>query len=209
MTDDYEIVIPPNPLPAEPNALPSIKQLTDATDVLANLVRTAHVGEALLSVQPSPHLNFWIFIYNSLTYPVVLDWCKLFGSDDALHQPTHWKNVVPRFGHEAFRRKLFECSGGENQWRTYRDEMKNYRDKFIAHHDPERFTFVPNHPFLDLAVESSYIYYDYVVTELWKLHGVVHRPANLRIYCKDFSEQNKKVAQRALSATADMPENTR
>jgi hypothetical protein len=92
---------------------------------------------------------------------------------------------------------------GEDQWKSSRKEIKNYRDKFVAHHDPERFKSVPNVPFLGIALESSYMYYDHVAKGVPELHGV-----DLRTYCEGFSEQNQKVAQRALSATADMHEST-
>jgi hypothetical protein len=84
------------------NAPPSIKDLTDVADVLINLVRNEHLRRALFSVNPKPHLNFWILIYNSLIDLVVLDWCKLFGSDDASHQPTHWKISFPTLNTMTF-----------------------------------------------------------------------------------------------------------
>jgi hypothetical protein len=39
----------------------------------------------------------------------VLEWCKLFGSDDADKQPIHWKNVVT--DEDAFRSELLSNLG--------------------------------------------------------------------------------------------------
>jgi hypothetical protein len=39
-------------------------------------------------------LNFWRVINGNLTDMAVLEWCKLFGSDDEQHQPVHRKNIV-------------------------------------------------------------------------------------------------------------------
>ncbi len=93
----------------------------------------------------------------------MLDWCKLFGSDNEKHQPTHWKDIVPVSGHADFRRKLF-APFGEDRWRSYRKEMMNYRNKFVAHDEA-------NYPSLDIAVKSSYFYYGYVRKEFSRVHG--------------------------------------
>jgi integrase len=68
--------------------------------------------------------------------------------------------------------------------------MKNYRDKFVAHDEAKKHDLLPNHPFLDIAVESSYLYYSYVREKFWRVHGEQWTPANLRSYCdKIFSGQ--------------------
>ena len=70
------------------------KKLLDAADTLTNLVRNIHLRRELSAVRANPHLVFWRLIYGDLSDIIVLEWCKLFGSDDDERQPLHWKNVV-------------------------------------------------------------------------------------------------------------------
>ena len=71
------------------------KTLFDASEALTNLVRNIHLRRQLSAVRADPHLVFWRLIYGDLSDIVVLEWCKLFGSDDDERQPLHWKNVIP------------------------------------------------------------------------------------------------------------------
>jgi hypothetical protein len=99
------------------------KQLLDVADVLTNLVRNVHLRRELSATRADPHLVFWRLIYGDLSDITVLEWCKLFGSDDDDHQPLHWKNVV--FDPTKFRTDLFaRLQIYESKWRSYWGEMK-------------------------------------------------------------------------------------
>ena len=81
----------------KPRAMSSLerqKQLVETLDLMTNFVRVALVRRALQAANAEPHLTFWVVINNALLDTAVIDWCKLFGSDDEEHQPTHRKNVV-------------------------------------------------------------------------------------------------------------------
>jgi hypothetical protein len=58
------------------------QQLFDVVEVLVNLVRNIRLRRELHSVCANPPLNFWRVIYGDLTDIAVLEWCKLFGSDN-------------------------------------------------------------------------------------------------------------------------------
>src|SRR5580700_12207216 len=92
------------------------QSLTDAIEILVNLVRTVHLRRTLSFVRVDPHLNFWRVIYGNLTDMAVLEWCKLFGSDDEKSQPVHWKNVAP--DPDQFRKDMFSSLKiYESKWR--------------------------------------------------------------------------------------------
>jgi hypothetical protein len=174
------------------------KRLSDAVEVLANLVRNIHLRRELSAVCAEPQLNFWRVIYCDLTDIAVLEWCKLFGDDDEEHQPIHWKNVVS--DQVQFRNDLF--SGlriYESKWRSYWGEMKRYRDQTVAHHDPRRFE-IKNYPKFDLALESAYFYYEFIVGELHKM-GIEQQPNDLRDYSRAFAAQCRDIANAAMKAT--------
>jgi hypothetical protein len=188
---------------------PSVRQLEDVISVLISLVRSSHLKRVMPSINPDPHLNFWRVIYGNLLDIVVLEWCKLFGSDDASHQPTHWKNIVPVSDHVTFRGDLLQhLKIGEDRWAEYWKEMKNYRDMCVAHDDTGKRSHVPNYPRFDIALESSYFYYHYVIKEL-RNRGIKGSPANRKAYCNGFAKQAEVIGRKAMAATADMKERVR
>ena len=82
--------------------------------------------------------------------------------------------------------------------------MKRYRDQVVAHHDQRRIE-IKNYPTFDLALESAYFYYDYVVSELRK-NGIDQQPKDLRAYGADFAAQCRDIAAAAIDATKSFDE---
>ena len=180
-----------------------MQHLLSTVEIIASLVRTIHLRRTLHAVSPAPPLVFWRVIYGNLTDLAVLEWCKLFGSDDEQNQPVHWKNIAS--DPEQFRNELLSALGiYESKWRSYWAEMKRYRDRVVAHHDQRRVE-IKNYPTFDLALESAYFYYDFVVAELRK-HGVDQQPKDLRAYCRDFASQCRDIATAATAATSSFTE---
>jgi hypothetical protein len=174
------------------------KRLREAVEVLVNLIRNIHLRRELSVVCPDPHLAFWRLIYGDLSDIAVLEWCKLFGSDDDEHQPLHWKNIVSN--QVQFRSDLLSSLGiYESKWRSYWSEMKRYRDQSVAHHDLRRFE-IKNYPKFDLALEAAYFYYAFVVDQLRKM-GIDQQPSDLREYSKAFAAQSRDIAIAAMKAT--------
>jgi hypothetical protein len=177
------------------------QRLLSTVEVIVSFVRTAHLQQVLHAVSPKPHLNFWRVIYGNLLDMAILEWCKLFGSDDHEHQPVHWRNIA--HDPETFKMDLFERLGiYESKWHSYWKDMKLYRDLSVAHHDERRKELNKNYPTLGLALESAYYYYEVVDSELRK-QGVDRRqyPEDLRAYCKDFATQCHDIATAATEAT--------
>jgi hypothetical protein len=129
------------------------QDLLSAVEIIASLVRTIHLRRTLQSVSSNPRLTFWRVIYGNLTDMAVLEWCKLFGSDDEQNQTVHWKNIATE--PDQFRISLFlELRIYESKWSSYWTEMKRYRDQVVAHHDQRRIKIL-NYPTFDLALESA------------------------------------------------------
>jgi hypothetical protein len=179
------------------------EHLKGAVDVLANLVRSVQLKRALTGIEPDPGLNFWRVIYGNLTDIAVIDWCKLFGSDDEDHQQVHWKNVF--VDQDAFRAGLLQFislpqSGFETYWR----EMKSYRDRHAAHLDfdkprPDRW------PSFDHALPSSYYYYAQMLPAL-RARGMTRYPDDLKSYGEAFLIQAREIGAIAVPATKDIHE---
>ena len=179
-----------------------VKQLHTVVMILTNLVRSVHLKQQLSLIDPNPPLNFWRVIYGNLMDVSVLEWCKLFGSDHELNQPTHWKNVF--LDHQDFRDGLFQhLQIDQEKWDAYWTRMKTYRDGQVAHYDFSAEKKIPYFPVLDLALESSYFYYGRVVSALQQF-GIVEYPHDLRKSCEEFSVSVNEIGKKALAATAGM-----
>lgn len=181
-------------------------QLIEVVNILGSLVRSAHLKRVLSALDPDPPLNFWRVMHGNLLDISVLEWCKLFGSDDEEHQKTHWKNVVA--DKDAFRATLFQALRIDAKaWEAYWNEMKNYRDQYVAHRDFSK-SDVTHFPKLDLALDSSCVYYGYVIGELRK-PNVTRYPDDLRAYGEAFADQATAIGKKALEATKGIQERVR
>jgi hypothetical protein len=174
------------------------KRMSDAAEVLTNLVRNIHLRRELSAICAVPRLGFWRLIYGYLSDIAVLEWCKLFGSDDEERQPLHWTNTVS--DQTQFRNDLFSrLRIYESKWFSYWNEMRRYRDQTVAHHDIRRFE-IKNYPKFDLALEAVYFYYEFIVGELRKM-GIEQQPSDLREYSRAFASQCRDIADAAMKAT--------
>jgi len=179
------------------------KHLKGAVIILANLVRSAHLKRALTHVDPDPALNFWRVIYGNLLDMAVIEWCKLFGSDNEDHQQVHWKNVFQ--DESAFRDGLHQCLGiSRNAFFAYWEELKTYRDTAAAHLDLVK-PRVPFYPTLDHAIASSCYYYAQLIPAL-RDRVMTRYPDDLQAYGEAFLVQTVDIASKAMMATKNMHE---
>lgn len=182
------------------------KQLTGALQVVANLARCIALKRALAAADPDPALNFWRVLHGNLLDMAVLEWCKLFGSDDEDHQLVHWKNV---FTDEAvFRGDLLAHLGTDlPTWTGYWHQLKAYRDQHVAHLDFSKRD-VTHYPDLDAALASATYYYRRLIAEL-RAQGEARFPDDLGAYYEEFLAQAREIAQAATASTRGFPERVR
>lgn len=189
--------------------------LMRAMSVLSAVIWNIHLKRVMHATDPAPRLNFWRLIYGNLMDIAVIEWCKLFGSDHEVHQPVHWKNILPEDGHEAFRAALLaHLKVSQEDWLRYREGIKHYRDNHAAHMsvpwlrpDP-RDKALPEdrYPELGTALEAAYFYYGALLARL--AEGSIERryPPDIREYCERYVAHATEAAQKATAATADMKE---
>lgn len=178
------------------------EQLTAALQVVVNVARCIALKRALAAADPDPSLNFWRVVHGNLLDVAVLDWCKLFGSDDEDRQLLHWKNF---FGDEdAFRAGLFaHVQLDQDAWRGYWQQMKSYRDQHVAHLDFNRRD-VSHYPDLEPALASVCYYYRRLIMEL-RAMGDARFPDDLSRYHEAVLAQADEIAK---AATAPMATQT-
>lgn len=165
----------------------------------ADFVRQLSLHRAFDGFQGELRHNFWIYIYNNSIDMAVLDWCHLFGNhSDALH----WKKVVPD-GNE-FRINLYEyLEITETTWKVYRDSLKSYRDKNVAHIEVLPATNIPDMIF---ALDSVAFYYTLVKEELNNKDLFPNYPIDLLQYYADCLAQTSKYVSAGLSTTRHFKE---
>lgn len=91
-------------------------------------------------LKPKREGDFWITVLGNCIDVCALEWSKLFGDNKGKH---HWKQIVD--DEALFRARLLNTVGiTEEQWKKSWLEIKEYRDKFIAHLDSESTMHVPH-----------------------------------------------------------------
>lgn len=119
----------------------------------------------------------------------VLEWCKLFGDPRGKH---YWGKVVK--DRAAFHEGLLKkCAVSEEQFKESIEEMRTYRDTFVAHLDLEARMQIPKLK----IVEASVCYlYDYLLrheNEGWLFSDA---PAKASMYYTENAKEGSKGYER-------------
>jgi hypothetical protein len=104
-------------------------------------------------LKPRDEGQFWITVTGNFIDVCALEWAKLFGDHDGKH---HWKQIVD--DGDSFKKSLMTRVGiRQEQWDACWKEIKEYRDKFIAHLDSELTMNVPK---MDIPQRMVAFYFD-------------------------------------------------
>ena len=124
--------------------------------------------------KPRQNTQFWVTVGGNFIDIAVLEWCKLFVEWKGSH---HWRQITD--DEKVFQENLFKHLGMDGSaFAAYVDEVKTYRDKFIAHLDDER---VMNIPKMDIAIQSIFFLYNFVITHN-KLENKAKLPPDIAKY---------------------------
>jgi hypothetical protein len=92
--------------------------------------------------------QFWIRANGNFLDIGLLEWCKLFADPRGSH---YWEKVISNPA--EFKKLLLEnCSVSSSDWEKYCTEVREYRDKFVAHLDSELVAHIPS---LAIAIDST------------------------------------------------------
>jgi len=165
----------------------------------ADFARQLSYHRALERYEDSRKLNFWRYMYNNAIDLAVIDWFHLFGyhNDDL-----HWKQVSNDV--DGFREELLaHLRMGQKEWVEYRETVKTYRDKDVAHIQVRPLSHVPD---MSIALKATNFYYKKVLEELKQYSEYKGWPADLGEYHKCSFEQSIRIAEAASSATSNIDE---
>lgn len=91
----------------------------------------------------------------------------------------------------------------EDEWKSYREEIKTYRDKDVAHIEVRPTSQVPE---MSIALQAAAYYYEYVLKELKGFGDYRNWPIDLAEYHQRSFEQTKKIVKIAYAATRQIKE---
>ena len=119
--------------------------------------------------------QFWKTLNGNFIDTCLLEWCKLFGDLRAKH---HWSKSVT--DSDRFTSGLYQKLGmDEAAFEEFRLEVREYRDKFVAHLDELNQAQIPR---LQPVIDSVRYLYDYLVQVEDDLDAFPDAPPSGRAY---------------------------
>jgi len=130
--------------------------------------------------------QFWVNANSNFIDICVLEWCKLFGEKRGQH---YWQKVVT--DQAAFLVGLLHAVGKtEAEFDAYVEEMRIYRDKFVAHLDSAE---VMNIPSLRTARKSVSFLYGYLLANEEEDNCFHDAPPKASRFYRLFYSQGRRV----------------
>lgn len=130
--------------------------------------------------------QFWVNANGNFLDICVLEWCKLFGDKRSKH---HWRKVITDQV-SFFDGLLRAVNLSKVEFERYIDEMRTYRDKFVAHLDDEE---VMHPPRLRVARKSVSFLYDYLLANEEEDTCFHDAPPKASRFYERFARQGKRV----------------
>jgi hypothetical protein len=119
--------------------------------------------------------NFWNTVNGNFLDVCVLEWLKLFGEKKGNQS---WENVITE--NDVFKKDLLKTLNiTEDEFSLYINQMRKYRDKFIAHLDSDKVADIPN---LQIALESAIHFYNYLLANEEENDCFIDAPIEASIY---------------------------
>jgi len=136
--------------------------------------------------------EFWRTINGNCLDICILEWCKLFAERNGKH---HWRKVV--VDPTAFMPgMLAHLRITEAELQTYIDEMRQYRDKFVAHLDEVQ---VMNIPLLRTSARSVMYLYTELTTAPETKQYLPDAPLSAGLYYALFANEGRHIYSQKLS----------
>lgn len=124
----------------------------------------------------STDASFWRTVNGNFIDQCILDWCKLFGDKKGKH---YWGSIVAdKVQFEASMLRRLRTSA--KSFEKYRLEMREYRDKFVAHLDSEPVMHIPRRALAKRSIEFYFEYLSKHEVQPGDLAGIVNTVTNFK-----------------------------
>lgn len=128
---------------------------------------------------------FWRTLNRNFIDICMLEWCKLFGDLRAQH---HWSKTVT--DSKTFLVGLYEHTGlSEANFETYRLQVREYRDKFVAHLDELNQMQIPD---LQPALNSVRYLYQYMLEHEDNVGAFHDVPRNVNVRYQEHLHEGRQ-----------------
>lgn len=141
-----------------------------------------------------PRNQFLVAIDGNFLDMCVIEWCKIFGDKKSKH---HWKNVVT--DHNIFFSGLLDNLRYKGEeFDNYILQMKEYRDKHVAHLDDNTTGYYPE---LNITKESCFYLYDYLLKNEYDPNCFYDAPEDIRHCFSESLEEGNRIYSSIISGT--------
>lgn len=176
-----------------------IAKIVDQVFRLVYVARNVAHHRSLEPFKDDFNQNYWILVFNNFLDIAVLEWCKAFGSKA---EATHWSKHVS--DPDAFRAGLLQALRlSEEEWHTYWNGIKAYRDEVVAHH--ESASKVTHYPDFGVALQACFYYYKVLIKQL-RMFKVFDYPECLEDYFEKSLAQARHFSDVAYQSTRSLTE---
>ena len=128
--------------------------------------------------------QFWRNANGNFIDICVLEWCKIFADERGAH---FWRTIIAE--PDQFFPGLLEFTKQDSdQFNCYVNEMKLYRDKFIAHLDSELVMHIPK---MRIGCKCISYFYNYVLAHENDGNDFPDAPPSAYHYYKMFAHQGR------------------
>lgn len=187
------------------------KEQVEATlKVLPQIVRSIAIKRVIDSnLDKNLYQNSWKTISSNCYDLAILEWCKIFSSET---EDIHFKKTMPNDKNKKFESELYEfLEIDKDTYKSYVEELKTYRDKLIAHTDKDWHLYIPRHPYLDIALRSTFFYHKYFFSYYKKDHNnevginfFCDGTNDLEVYYNNYNKQVSKIISIAIESTKNI-----
>lgn len=166
--------------------------------------QSTKVRRMIEEIALDPKQTFWIMSVNLLADSAALEWSKVFGSWD---EDTHWTRVLPAERRDEHRAALLvELGFTQAEWKAYRNEIVDYRNEMVAHHDLD--ATVAKYPHYDKAIVAANFMFDLLRrnADSDQLGGI---PTSLDLWSTTVAGNMSFIVRKAFQASATLGSNVR
>lgn len=130
--------------------------------------------------------DYWNTIIGNALDIHFMEWCKLFAEPNGEH---FWRKVID--DQNGFKESLLSTLDvSQEDFDTYIEGVRNYRDKFVAHLDSELQMSIPC---LDISIKSTKYLHGYLVNKMCSGDICKGLPIDPDRYYRDSLEESHKI----------------
>lgn len=185
------------------------EQVEETLKILLHIAQSIAIMRAIASNKVKNTQAFWLPIQGNCYDLAVIEWCKVFPPNTGY---LHFKSIMPNDKDKKFEAELCKFLDiDKDKYNSYVKELKTYRDKLISHTDKNWRDHIPELPYLEIALRSTFFFYKYFLSYYKKDHNSEaginffgHGINDLEDYYNKYNKQVLEIIEKAIESTKDI-----